>query len=113
MRDKLVYYYYQPHRSTTYVDAAYCYQPSSVICRSVTLVSPAKTAESIEMPFGLWARMGPRNHVLDGVPEVLREVVMTTIFWFSMGYNFACVIASGTIFDSKGGFSRLRYPMKT
>jgi len=26
----------------------------------------AKTAEPIEMPFGLWARMGPRNHVLDG-----------------------------------------------
>jgi len=24
-----------PHRSTTYVDAAYCYQPSSVVCRSV------------------------------------------------------------------------------
>jgi len=26
----------------TYVDAAYCYRPSSVVCRSVTLVSPAK-----------------------------------------------------------------------
>jgi len=25
----------QPHRSTTYVDAAYCYRPSSVVCRSV------------------------------------------------------------------------------
>ena len=23
-------------------------------------------AEPIEMPFGLWARMGPRNHVLHG-----------------------------------------------
>ena len=23
-------------------------------------------AEPIEIPFGLWARMGPRNHVLDG-----------------------------------------------
>ena len=33
---------------------------------SVTLVSPAKTAEPIEMPFGLWAWMGPRNRVLDG-----------------------------------------------
>jgi len=38
-----------------------------VVCRSVTVVSPAKTAEPIEMPFGLWARVGPRNHVLDGV----------------------------------------------
>ena len=26
-----------------------------------------KTAEPIGMPFGLWARMGRRNHVLDGV----------------------------------------------
>jgi len=35
-------------------------------CLSVTLVSPAKTTSPIEMPFGLWARMGPSNHVLDG-----------------------------------------------
>jgi len=25
----------RPHRSTTYEDAAYCYRPSSVVCRSV------------------------------------------------------------------------------
>jgi len=25
----------RPHRSTTYIDAAYCYRPSSVVCRSV------------------------------------------------------------------------------
>jgi len=48
------------------VDAVCCYRPSSVVCRSVTLVSPAQMAEAIEMPFELWARMGPRNHVLDG-----------------------------------------------
>ena len=30
------------------------------------MASCAKTAEPIKMPFGLWARMGPRNHVLDG-----------------------------------------------
>jgi len=29
----------------------------------------AKTAESIEMPFGLWARMGPRSHKLHGGPD--------------------------------------------
>ena len=61
----------KPHRSyTTYVDAAYYYRPSSVVCRSVsisfTLVSPAKTAGPIEMPFGLWTRVGPQKHVLDG-----------------------------------------------
>jgi len=39
------------------------------VCRSVTLVSPAKTAGPIEMPFGLRIRVCPRNHVLDGGPD--------------------------------------------
>ena len=30
------------------------------------MVPCAKTAEPIKMSFGLWARMGRRNHVLDG-----------------------------------------------
>ena len=34
--------------------------------QSDTLVSPAKTAEAIEMQFGLWTWVGPRKHVLDG-----------------------------------------------
>jgi len=34
---------------------------------SVTLVSPAKTAEPIEMPFVLRTWVGPRDHVLDRV----------------------------------------------
>ena len=33
----------------------------------VIFVSPAKTAEPIEMPFVGWTRVGPRNHLLDGV----------------------------------------------
>jgi len=37
------------------------------VCWSVTVVSPVETAEPIEMPYGLWARVGPRNYVLDGV----------------------------------------------
>jgi len=36
---------------------------------SVTIMSPAKTAELIEAPFGLWTQMGPRNHVLDEGPD--------------------------------------------
>ena len=36
--------------------------------RSVTLVSPAKTAARIEMPFGLRTRVGPQNNVLHGGP---------------------------------------------
>ena len=57
----------------TYVDAAYCYRRSSAIGLSVTIVSHAKTAEPIEMPFGLWSWVGPRNHVLYGVHITPRE----------------------------------------
>jgi len=151
-----------------YVDAAYWYRPSSVVCRSVTLVSPAKNgwtdrdaiwvkdsggprescirwgsrsphgkghflegkerpivkyrdttvisakmAEPIEMLFGSWARMGPRNHVLDWSLQVLRDVATATNFWLSKGYNFGCMIASDTPFDSRGWFSRSSYPTKT
>ena len=41
---------FRPHLSTTYVDADYCYRQSSVVCLSVTIVSRAKMAETIEMP---------------------------------------------------------------
>jgi len=30
----------------------------------------AKTAELIEVLFGLWVRMGPRSRVLDGGPDL-------------------------------------------
>jgi len=61
----------------------------------------AKTAEPIGMPFGLWARIGRRNHVLDGGPPVLRDVATATNFWLSMGYNFGRrMIPSDTLFDS-------------
>jgi len=48
------------------------------------------------------------------IPDTLhpRDVAMATAFWLSMGYNF-CMIASGMLFDSKGGFSGSRCPMKT
>jgi len=36
----------------------------SSVGRSVTLVSRTKTAEPIEMPFGLSTRVGPGNHIL-------------------------------------------------
>ena len=51
--------------------------------------------------------------MLDGGPEVLRDVAMATIFWLSIGYNFGCVIASDMMLDSRGGFSGSSYPMKT
>jgi len=51
------------------VDAACCYRPSSMVCLSVIVVNPAKTAEPIKMPFWLSTRLGPRNHILDGSPD--------------------------------------------
>jgi len=43
----------------------------------------------------------------------LRDIVTATIFWLSLGYNFGCMIASDTLFDSRGGFLGSSYPMKT
>ena len=43
----------------------------------------------------------------------LRDVAMATRFCLSVGYNFACMIASDTLFDSRGGFSGSSYRMKT
>jgi len=52
------------------IGAAYCYRWSTVVCLSVCLsgivLSLAKTAEQIEMPLGLWTRVGQRKHVLGG-----------------------------------------------
>jgi len=55
------------HHHTAHVDAAYCYRLVAwSVGLSLTVVSCAKTAEPTEMPFGLWAWMGPQNHILDG-----------------------------------------------
>jgi len=76
-------------------------------------------AEPIDMSFGLWARMGPRNHVLDRGPAVLRDVAMATNFGTKfaiigfVGYNFGCMIASNALFDSRRGFSGSSYLTKT
>ena len=54
------------------------------------------------MPFGLWARIDRRNHVLDGGPAVLRDVAMATNFVTQFAitgfvcYNFGCMIAIAT-----------------
>ena len=39
------------------------------VCVYVTRMNPAKTAELIEMLVGMWGRMDPSNHVLDGGPD--------------------------------------------
>jgi len=47
-----------------------------LVCLSVTVANPAKTAELIEMLFALWARIGPRNHLLDGGPDTPWEAAI-------------------------------------
>jgi len=75
-------------------------------------------AEPIEMPFGFCAWMGHRNRVRWG-PGMLRDVAMGNNFGKQfaitgfVGYNFGCMIASDTLFDSRGGFSGSTYPMQT
>ena len=54
-------------------------------------MSSAETAALIEMPFGFWPRMGPRNHALDGGPAVLRDVAMATNFGTNIAINWLCV----------------------
>jgi len=55
-----------------YLLKAHCWQKMRPVVTDVrgvlcptTSVSCAKTAELIEMPFGVWARVGPENRVLD------------------------------------------------
>ena len=60
--------------------------PSSVVCRSVclslcqsvTLMSPAKTAETIKLPFAFRTRVGPMNHVLHEVQTPTWEGAILT-----------------------------------
>jgi len=54
--------------------------------------------------------------VLNRGPAVLRDVAMATNYGMQfaitcfVGYNFGCMIASNTQFDSGGGFSGSIYP---
>ena len=45
----------------------------SVVCLLDTTVSPTKTAEPIEAPFGLQTRVSPTNHALGGRQDPERE----------------------------------------
>ena len=53
-------------------DVVACYT-RRVVCLCVSLldttVSCVKMAEQLEMPFGLWTVVGPRNHVLGDGPN--------------------------------------------
>jgi len=72
---------------------------------SVKIVSPAETAEPIEMPFRLWTRVGPRNHVLDTVQiptcegAIFRGVFALLFFLFVVFlciYMCVCIVFATT-----------------
>jgi len=47
-----------------------CLSVGLSVGRSVAILSPAKTAEPIEMPFGVWTQVQDlRNQALDGGPD--------------------------------------------
>ena len=41
----------------------------AVVDQIVTIISSAKAAKLIELPFGLWTMVDPRNHVLGRGPD--------------------------------------------
>ena len=58
---------FEPHCMHS-IDAAYCYTRFGVVCLCVSLFvrngdESCKTAEPIELSFGMWALLGPHNHV--------------------------------------------------
>jgi len=44
-----------------------------MVCLSVTIVSPAKTAEAIDMLLAVWTGLGPMKHILDKGPNLQRK----------------------------------------
>jgi len=55
--------------------------------------------------------VGRQNTDIAGTLQ-LRDVATATTFWLLVDYNFGCVIASGTIFDSWGWFLGSSYLIK-
>jgi len=46
------------------------------VCLLEIAVSPTKTDELIEIPFGVWTQVGPRNHALGENPDCPDEWVI-------------------------------------
>ena len=68
----------RPHRSTTYVDAAYSYRPSSVVCRSVCRTSePCKNA--VQYPLLSLPSLSQAVHMGIVITVIVPKVVMITV----------------------------------
>ena len=53
------------------------------VCVLTTTVSPAKTAEPIEVLFGMWTQVGPGGYTLDGGLDLPK--VGTVLEWRMAG----------------------------
>jgi len=66
LRSPHISIYFRPHCSTVsmYVGAAYCWSSMVClsVCLSVTIMNLAKTAEPIEIPFGIRTQVSSRKH---------------------------------------------------
>ena len=60
------YYYAASQYNVRSLDATYFTDRVLSVCHTS---EPYKNVQPNEMPFGLWAWMGPRNHVLEGGPD--------------------------------------------
>jgi len=58
-------------------------------------VSPAKTAERIEMPFGLWTRVGRRKHKFSRVRQVAPMWPYGRVHWRSLANTIKPSVAGG------------------
>jgi len=76
----------------TYVDAAYCYQPSSVVCRSVCHTSePCKNGCTDRDVIWVENSGGPKDTCVRWGPAVLIDVAMATSFATKIAINWLCV----------------------
>ena len=70
---KSTFAFIRPHHSTAYIDAAYCYRLSSVICLSVYHSSEPCRNDWMDQDVicveDSGGPIGRRNHVLDGGPD--------------------------------------------
>ena len=67
------------------------------VCLLIALVSPTKTDEPIEMPFGGLTRVRPRNHVLNGGRDPHGK---------GQSDPFKALTVSAAVFAAKGSFNR-------
>ena len=62
-----------------------------------TTVNTAKTAEPIKVPFGMWTRLGPNNHVFDEDPDLPgKEKFLKASVASSYHNHTAAICSTGT-----------------